>query len=425
MKKFLLCILSSICLTSFGQQNTNVPSNGSYTLPNGWSLTPAGRALELGDFPLNIAVSRSGKLMAVTNNGQGVQSIQLIDPQKESILDKIVIPKSFYGLKFSKDEKYLYASGGNDNRILQYAILNNKLVLKDSLVLGNPWPNKISPVGIEVDEKRRLIYTVTKENNALYIADIAKVNPLDSIKLGHEGYTCILSPDNGILYISLWGGKKIALFDTEKKKIFAEIPVSYNPNELILNKDGSLLYVANAGDNSVSVISTKERNVIEVLDAAIYSNSLVGSVTNGLALSADEKTLFIANADNNCLAVFDVSKKGESISKGFIPVGWYPTCVRVVGKKIFISNGKGFTSFANPKGPQPVFTGIKSESHSGEDTRGQYIGNLMKGSLSIVDMPNDALLKKYSQMVYINSPYNKGKELSPEGEANNPIPSKV
>jgi len=269
MKKFLLCILSSICLASFGQQNTDAPSNGSYTLPNGWSLTPAGRALELGDFPLNIAVSRSGKLMAVTNNGQGVQSIQLIDPQKESILDKIVIPKSFYGLKFSKDEKYLYASGGNDNRILQYAILNNKLVLKDSLVLGKPWPNKISPVGIEIDEKRHLIYTVTKENNALYIADIAKVNPIDSINLGHEGYTCILSPDNSILYISLWGGKKIALFDTEKKKIFAEIPVSYNPNELILNKDGSLLFVANAGDNSVSVISTKDRNVIEVLDAAI------------------------------------------------------------------------------------------------------------------------------------------------------------
>ena len=28
-------------------------------------------------------------------------------------------------------------------------------------------------------------------------------------------------------------------------------------------------------------------------------------------------------------------------------------------------------------------------------------------------------------MVYLNSPYNKGKELSPEGEVNNPIPSKV
>ncbi|HUW05050.1 MAG TPA: hypothetical protein VMW01_02210, partial [Williamwhitmania sp.] len=27
------------------------------TLPNGWSLTPAGKSLPLGDLPLNIAVS--------------------------------------------------------------------------------------------------------------------------------------------------------------------------------------------------------------------------------------------------------------------------------------------------------------------------------------------------------------------------------
>ena len=196
--------------------------------------------------------------------------------------------------------------------------------------------------------------------------------------MGHEGYTSVLSPDKNLLYISLWGGKKIAIFDTKTRKFVGNIPVSYNPNELILSKNGQYLYVANAGDNSVSVIETKSQKVIEILDAGLYPNSFVGSVTNGLALSADEKTLYIANADNNCLAVFDVSLEGKSISKGFIPVGWYPTNVRVIGQKIFVANGKGFTSFANPKGPQPVSKEIRSESHSGEDTRGQYIGNLMK-----------------------------------------------
>ena len=64
------------------------------TLPNGWSLSPAGRSLPLGDLPLNIAVSRSKKLMAVTNNGQSVQSLQLIDAKTEKVLDNVVIPKS-------------------------------------------------------------------------------------------------------------------------------------------------------------------------------------------------------------------------------------------------------------------------------------------------------------------------------------------
>ena len=425
MKHLFNFLLLVSAFTASGQTPNVQLENSQLLLPNGWSLSPAGRSVEVGDLPLNIAVSASQKLMAVTNNGQGKQSIQLIDTQSEKILDNIEIPKSFYGLKFSSDSKTLYASGGNDNWILKYAIVQNKLVLKDSLVLGKKWPNKISPVGIEIDDDRQLLYVVTKENNSFYILDLKTKAIVFELNMGHEGYTCVLSPNKKTLYISLWGGRKIAVFDTQARKVMAEIPVSYNPNELILSKSGQHLFVANAGDNSVSVIDTKAQKVIEVLDAGLYPNSLAGSVTNGVALSKDEKTLFIANADNNCLAVFDVSTKGKSFSKGFIPVGWYPTNVRVVGKKIFVANGKGFTSFANPKGPQPVKKDIKSESHLGEDTRGQYIGNLMKGTLSIIDTPNEKELTAYSKKVYANTPYKKDRELLAEGETNNPIPMKV
>jgi len=425
MKHLFKFVLLFSSWATFGQNVNTQPNTHEVLLPNGWSLTPAGRSLEVGDLPLNIAVSASEKLMAVTNNGQGKQTIQLIDTKSEKVLDNIEIPKSFYGLKFSRDEKNLYASGGNDNWILKYAIIENKLVLNDSLILGKKWPNKISPVGIEIDDDRQLLYVVTKENNSFYILDIKTKAIVFEQNLGNEAYTCVLSPDKKILYISLWGGRKIALFDTQSRKIVNTIPVSYNPNELILSKNGQYLYVANAGDNSVSVIDTKTQKVIEILDAGLYPNSLVGSVTNGVALSKDEKTLYIANADNNCLAVFDVSNKGKSFSKGFIPVGWYPTNVRVVGKKIFVANGKGFTSFANPRGPQPVKKTVRSESHLGEDTSGQYIGNLMKGTLSIIDTPNDKDLALYSKKVYQNTPYKKDKELVTDGELNNPIPMKV
>ena len=398
-------------------------------LPNGWSLTPAGRSLNVGDLPLNIAVSASGALMAVTNNGQGTQSIQLIDPKRETVLHSIEIPRSFYGLKFSRDEKSLYASAGNDNQILKYTITNQKLVLTDSLILGKKWPQKISPVGIEIDDVRNLLYVVTKDNNALYVIDLTTKAIVHQENLGHEGYTCVLSPDRRELYISVWGGRQVAIFNTETRKLTGSIPVSYNPNELILNKKGTLIYVANAGDNSVSVIDVKTRKVIEVLDAALYPNSPVGSVTNGVALSTDEKTLYIANADNNCLAVFDVAAPGKSRSKGFIPVGWFPTNVRVVGTRVFVTNGKGYTSFANPLGPQPVSRAVVSESHVGEiqrpNSRLQYIGALMKGTMSIIDEPNGAVLSLYAKKVFANTPYSKAKELNAEGEPGNPIPMKV
>lgn len=414
------------------QQSTAVIKNkldkSRVLLPNGWQLSPAGRMLPLGDLPLNIALSRSKKLLAVTNNGQSTQSIQLINPVTEKELDRVIVPAAWYGLTFSADEKYLYASGGNENRILKYAIINNRLRLKDSILLGNKWPEKISPAGIEVDDAAGLMYVVTKENNSLYIIQLSNKKIIHTQSLGAEAYSCLLSNNKKTLFISLWGGDQVLVFDVQQKKVKAAINVGDNPNELLLNKAGTVLFVANANDNSVSVIDVRKNKVIEVLNAALYPNAPVGSASNGLALSSNEKTLYIANADNNCLAVFDVSVPGFSKSKGFIPVGWYPTNVKVAGKKIIVSNGKGFESFANPNGPNPVSTEQNVAYQKGDTatlSSIQYIGGLMKGTMSIIDEPNDALLQVYSKAVYENTPYSKTKELQAQGEKGNPVPMKV
>ena len=397
-------------------------------LPNGWQLSPAGRMLPLGDLPLNLAVSRSQGLLAATNNGQSVQSIQLIDPKTEKILHSVIIPTSWYGLKFSADEKFLYASAGNENRILKYAIINNRLQLNDTIILGAGWPNKISPAGIEIDDAAGLLYVVTKENNALYIVDLATKQTLQKVELGNEAYACLLSLNKKQLYISSWGGDAVIVFNTRDRKIENRIPVGDNPNELLLNKAGDLLYVANANDNSVSIIDLKKVKVIEVLNTALFANAPTGSTANGLALSKNEKTLYVANADNNCLAVFDVSFRLKSKSKGFIPVGWYPSNVKVIGKKIFVANGKGFSSFANPTGPNPTKPSEMVEHHVGDTSvkvRSGYIGGLMKGTLSIIDEPGGVILQTYSKAVYTNAAYSKQKELTASGEKGNPIPMKV
>jgi YVTN family beta-propeller protein len=433
MRKAFLYILSALLVTvSFAQKQKtsleNQLTKNRVRLPNGWHLSPAGRSLPLGDLPLNIAVSPSKKYLAVTNNGQSVQSIQLIDPVTEKVLHNVIIPKSWYGLKFSADEKTLYASGGNDNWILQYSVKGNKLHLTDSIVLGKKWPEKISPAGIELDNVQKLLYVVTKENNSLYVVNLATKQIIHQQELGKEAYACLLSPDKKELYISLWGGDKVLVFDTQEKKVSGEIAVGDNPNELLLNSDGSVLFVANANDNSVSVIDIKSRKVLEVLNAALYGDAPAGSTSNGLALSVSGKNLYVANADNNCLAVFDVSVPGRSKSKGFIPVGWYPTNIKVIGKKIFVANGKGFSSFANPKGPNPIGKQEWVTRHMGDtaaQVRADYIGGLMKGTMSVIDEPTDASLAVYSKAVYQNTPYSKSIEMNARGEAGNPVPMKV
>ncbi len=428
MKKNLLSICCFFLFLSGRAQTIQQAESGKVVLPNGWGLTPAGRGFPLGDLPLNMAVSKSKKMIAVTNNGQSVQSIQLIDPVSETILDNFIVPKSWYGLQFSADEKKLYASGGHDNWIMEFSIENKKLILKDSIILGKKWPNRIAPAGLAIDDDKKILYVVTKDDKSLYIIDLTSKKVVQKIALGGEAYACLLSANKKELYISCWGCDKVYVFDTEKVNIVAEIAVGDNPNELLLTKSSKTLYVANSNDNSVSVINVAGRKVVEVLNAALYPDAPNGSTTNGLALSEDEKTLFIANADNNCLNVFDVTSSTHTKSKGFIPVGWYPTNIKVIGKKIFVTNGKGFNSMANMYGPNPF--GIKQEVvyQQGDPSRPkdvQYIGGLFKGTMSIIDMPTEKQLSVFSQVVYRNSPYNKVKEQIASGEAGNPIPKKV
>ncbi len=425
MKKTILLSISLCFTLLINAQIIPAP----ITLPNGWKLSPVGKSFGLGDLPLNIAVSKTGNWMAVTNNGHGVQVIQLIETTSNKVVDSIVIGRSFYGLQFSSDEKYLYASGGHDNMIIRYALKDKHLFNKDTFKLGAPWPNAIGPSGIALDEKRNLLYVVTREDKQLYIFDLTTRKIVKKLGLDGEAYTCVLSPNNNELYISCWGCDQLNTLDLTTFRWKTSIKVGDNPNEMVVSPNGKYLYLCNSNDNSVSVIDLTTHHVIETLDAALYPNSPSGSTTNSVSLDFLHKRLYIANANNNCIAVFDVSKPGQSVGKGYIPVGWYPTSVRVVNNKLWVANGKGFTSKPNPFGPSPVRPREEVISHGASFKPGsevEYIGGIFKGTMSVIDLPTDKILLNYTKAVYKNAPYSAAKTIFADSTAPGfPIPMKM
>jgi YVTN family beta-propeller protein len=289
-----------------------------------------------------------------------------------------------------------------------YDIKQGKLVKADSISLGKPWPNRVGPSGLALDEQRGKLYVVTREDKMLYVVDLKTKAVQKQYGLDAEAYDCKLSKDGKELFITCWGCDQLLSFDLVQQNWKQPVHVGDNPNEMLQSPDGKLLFVCNANDNTVSVIDLKTRKVIETLDAALYPNSPSGSTTNSLALDPQGKKLFIANADNNAIAVFDVAVPGKSLPKGFIPVGWYPSVVRFINNKIWVANAKGMTSKANPFGPSPL---RKREEviHHGFETRSgdqvEYIGGLFKGTMSIIDVPAQPLLDQYTRAVYRNSPY--------------------
>lgn len=403
------------------------PAGARTLLPNGWYLTPAGESIPLSsDLPLNMALAPDGVHLAVTNNGNGRQTIDIINLETRQLDTAVTIKKAWLGLAFSRRHSWLYASGGNDDIIIRYRLEGSRLINKDTITLGRPWPkDKISPTGLTLDEARDRLYVVTKENNALYICDTKTMTVITRIPLGAEAYTCILNPRRPELCISAWGGRKVWIFDTDHGTLKDSIGTGDHPNDMAISRNGRWLFVANANSNTVSVIDLAARQVVETLHTALSPDAPIGSTTNSVALSPDGRTLYIANADNNYLAVFDVSRPGHSHSLGFIPVGWYPTCVRTVGRHILVTNGKGLSSMPNPLEPQPGQRRNNNRYKQSGEYRDQYVGSMLKGTLSVIPAPSATELAAYTQQVYANTPYSVQKEREAPGVSGNPIPRKA
>ena len=233
-------------------------------------------------------------------------------------------------------------------------------------------------------------------------------------------YACVLDEKRDRLYVSLWAQAAVAVIDLKSKRVVARWAAEEHPNEMLLSQSGKHLFVANANRNTVTVFETETGRAVETLIAALYPNSLPGSTPNSLALSPDEKLLFVANANINALAVFDVGEPGKSRSLGFIPVGWYPTSVRVTGdgKKLLVANGKGVISKSNRHGPQP--------GREAPSTVREYIGGLFQGTLSIIELPGrerfEEQLKKYTELTYRCSPLLADGKAPLRHEPGHPIP---
>src|SRR5262249_40778945 len=204
---------------------------------------------------------------------------------------------------------------------------------------------------------------------------------LRSVSLTAEPYTCLVSPDGSTLFVSLWGGARVLLFDAKTLEARGEIAVGEHPNAMALTKDGKRLFVACANTNTVWAIDVESRRASEQISVALFPQAPPGSTPNHVSLSPDETRLLVANADNHAVAVVNVSKPGASEVEGFIPTGWYPTGAMFSrdGSRLFLMSGKGVSAST----PNPRFF---TRSLPGGEA--QFVGAMMTGAVSILPTPD-------------------------------------
>jgi DNA-binding beta-propeller fold protein YncE len=386
---FLLIFASTVCADQL--------------LPNGLNLAPAGNTFDVGNMPLSGLISPEGKLILLLS-GFREQGVQVVDPVSQKVTQTLLQDGAFLGIAFSRDGKTLYASGANGNVIHVYKWKDSAAELSGSILLDPPdQKKKIAryPAGIAVSPDGRYLFVAENCTDTLAAIDLQSNTVVDRKPAGHYPYT-VVSASDGTLYVSAWGGNGITRFKTDPHTGMLQqsdsLVVLRHPSTLLLNSKGNRLFVVSGSTDKIGIIDTGSFRLIRTL-RDLPPLSPEGSSPNAIALSRDGSKLYVAEGMNNAVAVFQLSSESAGIPQtakqdqllGRIPVGWYPTAILAGKNGLYIINGKGRGTRANPKASQ----GLAYAKTPTEYTLGQLNGTITK--LPYQFSPDE--LQKHSQHV--------------------------
>ncbi len=445
--------------------------------PFGLTLSPDGQTVvtaNSGTNPLSITIIRD----ILSENPE----IQQVPPGPAT--NKGVLASVFMGLAVSKDNSRVYVAGGQENCIYMFELKTGAALGRiDCSFVSDDVDYTDGYIGdLTLSEDGLKLYAVDQIGFRMLIIDTEKEALLHSIPVGRYPFGICLSPDEKKVYVAnvgMFEYKRIegitrenindkalkypvfaygseamkngyetedslkvpGLGEMNSPEAFSVFTVSLedsgNPQVIAKTKTGHLVgapvegipavggaspnslaatdeyvFVTNGTNDNISVISIEKDTVVHTIyikpDDRI--KQFRGVIPFGLTLSPDQKRLYVACSGINAVAVIDVS-----ILKvvGYIPTGWFPSKLKVSkdGEKLIVANAKGFGS--GPNGGAAFERG----------TEGSYIGSLMKGTVQVLNIPNDEELQVMTDKVIANNfNFQPASDTLFQWRNNNPVP---
>ncbi len=437
-------------LTPRGRQVTVAPH------PYGLVLSPDGNTVvtaNSGTSPISVSILR--------NILSAAPAVQQVPPGPDT--DKGILASVFMGLAISPDNRTLYAAGGQENKIYLFDLATGaskgtiNCAGKDGdrdysdgyigdLVLGRDGKTlyAVDQIGFRmlvVDTQTQRVtanvpvgrypfgITLSPDEKEAYVANVGMyqykvLNSLDTANLEKtslpyptsafgskesiEGYRSDsadvpgLGAPNVPESFSVW---TVDLQNRPKPRVTARVKTGFlvgemvegipavggsSPNSVVAT--GNYVFVSNGNNDCISVIDVRRDSVVKNIFLQLDERlgNLRGIIPFGLALSPDGKRLYVAESGINAVGVIDVPTLKVL---GHIPVGWFPGKLAVSrdGKKLIVANAKGYGS--GPNGG-PTFEKANRES---------FIGALMRGTVSVLNIPADEALQGETERVIANN----------------------
>ena len=122
---------------------------------------------------------------------------------------------------------------------------------------------------------------------------------------------------------------------------------------------GGRIYISNGNNDTISVIDAASHKVVDEISLAVLPGSdriLKGVEPVSLAAAADGRSLYVAEAGINAVGVISLTGRPQLV--GHIPVGWWPSSVKLSrdGRTLFVASAKGRGAGPNTTDSGPKFS---------------------------------------------------------------------
>jgi|GEM_PF-5278063 len=374
MRGFGALLFLILLVPAPGQQSAGRLPNGAAVLPNGWTITPAGKQLELGTLPMSLQISPDGKRAYVLEAGFQPPALRTIDLESETVTGSLLLPDAWLGLTPNRDGSKLFLGGGARASVIEVGLAGGQAALSREYpaVAQRPVAQRrdtdfIGDVLLSKDEG--LLYAANLFGDSVSVLNAKSGIRLSTFRTGPRPYRMRLGLDGKTAWISHWGGSSVGLYSLEDGRRIDSVLTGPLPGDFLIvpgaidtsEEDGppivARMFVACSNTNSVWVFGLTDNQTPRLLERIDLSPSLgapAGTSPAALAVSPDGETLAIVASGNNFVAWADISGARTQLL-GAAPTGWMPTAAAFHpdGRLLYL-NGKGGGSHPNPNGPDPT-----------------------------------------------------------------------
>jgi len=417
-------------------------------MPYNRIIDPAGEVISFGDpqsenHSLDVKLIPGTSIIVVEDR----YGIALINTLNNTIIKRWTyndepnykgLASTFSGIQvFNEDNKtqilWSAANATSHQSNVIWATWDGKtLTIKDSFEFKPSSPSPLAlpnEVLVNIENGSKMLYVVLNGSNQVVKINLESKKTLYTADVGVAPYG--LSIVNNKVFVTNWGGPiptdtisketagvpygkayinsqtgatsegSVTVLDNTNGKVVKDIRVGLHPNDIVKSHDDKFIYVANGNSDNISVINANTLEIAETISVKLQEpgEGDLGDSPNALVLSADGTTLYVANGLDNAIAVVKLgtrsseSGKGKSSIAGFIPTEAYPCGLEIVDNKLVVTNIEGEGARVNSI---EINNTVKDK---GEAEGGSYNSHKQKATVSIIPLPDDEMLAKYTQKV--------------------------